>query len=382
MASVIKTGLASLVHRSGAGRLLGAITGRGPTVFGYHRVVDDYATHAAYSIAPMLVSRAMFERHLDWILGRFHVVALDEFASRSTRQSRAGRPPAAITFDDGYRDVYEQALPLLIRKGVPATVFVVSEFVGTSRVLLHDELYLRCQRAFALWPSPLRALSELLVRLDIALPMSARVEAAKGPLAAVRVFVTTLSQAQIRRICDALDGAAPAGDRMPDGLRALTWDMVDEMIRAGVAIGSHTKSHVLLTNESAARVRDETLDSRLQLERRIGSPIACFAYPDGRFDPASVRAVAAAGYSIAVTTCRHRDRELPRLTIPRVLLWEHSSVDAHGRFSPPILSCHVNGAFDLLSGCRQPHVRTAADDRHDQRHLRYDHTYRARTIDG
>src|SRR5262249_23011418 len=113
---LIKAGLASAVCASRADRVIGALTRhrRVPVVFGYHRIVDDFAAHAAFSIPPMLTSRRMFERHLDWIATRFDIVGLEELESRHRR----ARPAAVITFDDGYRDVYEQAFPLLVRKGI------------------------------------------------------------------------------------------------------------------------------------------------------------------------------------------------------------------------------------------------------------------------
>ena len=64
---LIKTSLASTFCLSHADQLARVLSGRRrqPVVFGYHRVVDDFETHAAYSIPPMLTGRAMFERHLD-----------------------------------------------------------------------------------------------------------------------------------------------------------------------------------------------------------------------------------------------------------------------------------------------------------------------------
>ena len=91
------------------------------------------------------------------------------------------------------------------------------------------------------------------------------------------------------------------------------------------------------------------------LETRLGRPIRHFAYPAGDFDTSTVRAVAGAGYDLAYTVCRHQDVEHPRLTLPRTLLWERSSVDAWGRFSSPVLGCQVNGVFDLVAPCRRSH---------------------------
>ena len=281
------------------------------------------------------------------------------------RANRA-RPAAAITFDDGYRDVYEQAFPLLTRKGIPATVFVVTEFVGTNRALLHDRLYLLCRRAFDAWSSVPRELAGLARSRDISLPKHALMKAAAGgPVAMLRGLITTLSTADVRRLGVALENAIGLACPSPTGLRSLTWDMVAEMSRAGITIGSHTKSHPLLTNEASGRVLDEISGSRQQLEERLGYPVRCFAYPDGRFDRSSVRAVATAGYSVAVTTCTHGDPDYPWLTIPRLLLWERSSVDTHGRFSASVLRCQLSGAFDLFSGCGQRHGDRTLLDQHD-----------------
>ena len=119
----------------------------------------------------MLVSRAMLERHLDWVARRFQIVSLDELRSRlETRAPARDRPIAAITFDDGYRDVYEQAFPLLMRKGIPATVFVATDYVGTAGVFPHDTLYLLLERASHRWRSFSRQLLDLLRGLELPLP--------------------------------------------------------------------------------------------------------------------------------------------------------------------------------------------------------------------
>jgi peptidoglycan/xylan/chitin deacetylase (PgdA/CDA1 family) len=156
----------------------------------------------------------------------------------------------------------------------------------------------------------------------------------------------------------------PAGDA-PESLLPLTWDMVRALNRAGVAIGSHTRTHPVLTTEDHANVVQELVASRASIERELGAAVLHFAYPDGGFSAPVVAAVADAGYSFAYTTCRHRDTDHPELTIPRRFLWENSCLDAHGRFSPPVMSCLTNGVYDLAVSCRRPHhTATVADVEH------------------
>src|ERR1019366_4751846 len=100
------------------------------------------------SIPSMLVSRRMLERHLDWLGRRFRFISLDELGARLEAKDGREDPVAAITFDDGYRDFYDHALPLLKRKGIPAAVFVVTDLVGTRRVQAHDKLYLLLARRY------------------------------------------------------------------------------------------------------------------------------------------------------------------------------------------------------------------------------------------
>jgi hypothetical protein len=123
-----------------------------------------------------------------------------------------------------------------------------------------------------------------------------------------------------------------------------------------MTIGSHTTTHPMLTNESPRRVLAETAESRHELERRLGIAVKHFAYPAGCFDLGVVSAVAAAGYLFGYTTCQHRDRARPLLTIPRRLFWQNSCLDAFGEFSSSLMSCQIKGSFDFGRGCNHAHV--------------------------
>jgi peptidoglycan/xylan/chitin deacetylase (PgdA/CDA1 family) len=304
-------------------------------VLGYHRVVERFDREAAWTMPASLVSRRMLERHLDCI-GRHHeFVSLDELGTRLTERRRNGRPLAAVTFDDGYRDVYDNALPMLTRKGIPAAVFVVTDLVGTTKMQTHDRLHALLRSAFGSWTAP--ALLERMARAGV--PETGRLSVPRSTDAFgwTRALLTGLSNRSLHQLIALLDDEF-GGDRpTPEGLLTMTWAQVVEAHRAGFTIGSHTQSHVLLTNESGSRVFEEVAESRRELERRLGAPVAHFAYPDGRFNRTAVKAVRLAGYRFAFTTCRHRDRRDPLLTIPRRVLWEHSAVDTRGQFAPAVM---------------------------------------------
>jgi peptidoglycan/xylan/chitin deacetylase (PgdA/CDA1 family) len=135
----------------------------------------------------------------------------------------------------------------------------------------------------------------------------------------------------------------------------LTWDMIATMHRNGITIGSHTTRHRLLPSETIETARMELEKSKKELESRLGSEVKHFAYPDGRFNPDVVRAVNSAGYRFAYSICSLRDRDFPRLTIPRKVLWERSCVNPLGHFSPSIMDCHARRIFERRGACEHDH---------------------------
>src|SRR5262249_55924561 len=110
----LKTGLALMLGVTRTDRLIRLMSGsrRLPLVVGYHRVVDDGRQRRRSITAPMLVGRGMFERQLDWIGRRFRFASLDELGARLESGDPFEVPTATITFDDGYRDMYEHAYPV------------------------------------------------------------------------------------------------------------------------------------------------------------------------------------------------------------------------------------------------------------------------------
>jgi len=135
----------------------------------------------------------------------------------------------------------------------------------------------------------------------------------------------------------------------------MTWDMVQTMHRAGVIIGSHTKSHCLLPTEHQTRMRAELLGSKRILEKRLRAPVDHFAYPDGRFNPDVVELVKSAGYRFAYGNCLERDPKCPLLTIPRKMLWERACLNMFERFSPAVMNCQVHWVFDRNKQCVHNH---------------------------
>jgi peptidoglycan/xylan/chitin deacetylase (PgdA/CDA1 family) len=296
-----------------------------PYIVGYHRVVERLNAHEDVALPAMEISVAMLENHLDWLGRHFEIVSVDDLATKMDRRVRS-KPIAAVTFDDGYLDVFANAFPLLKRKGIPAAFFVVTDLIGTREVPVHDRLYAVLSQARR-----------------------------KDPFAETQKLLGSRDHDDVLRIIGELDADGEISCRAAAALPPLTWEMLAEMRDAGMTIGSHSKTHAFLTNETPDRVEQELRVSRAALQQRLGIQADCFAYPGGGFNASVVEAVRAAGYRLAFTDCRHRDERLPMLTIRRRGLWERSCQDWFGRFSPAIMSCHSAAMFDRLASCLKSH---------------------------
>ena len=356
----LKTAVSRGLRLTGVDRLIGALTGtsRIPTVISYHRVVSHFEESSRNSISSMLISTRMFEQHLDWIGRHYEFVSLDEIGSHLDTARASAKPMAAIAFDDGYSDVYHNAFPVLVKKGIPATVFVVTGLVGTEQMHIHDKLYLLLKSAFSNARQTSRQVVELLRNAAIVMPnMETIGRMQPDPFGVMAALLDDVPQAEANRMIQVLEARFGLGPGRYDGLSSLSWEMLEEMQSAGMTIGSHTRTHPLLTNESTEKVIEETTRSRGDLEGRLRMKVQHFAYPDGRYNADATTAVAAAGYRFAYGTCRQRDPEYPLMTIPRKVLWEKSSVDSEGRFSPAMMACQMNWVFDLGSNCAHDHGR-------------------------
>lgn len=367
---LLKTGIGLGAHWSRLDRVVGARRGldKAPLVVAYHRVVQDFERSSRTSMPSLLVSTKTLERHLDWIGQRYRFVSLDElarhpaFTGRGRRNSGADddRPMAVVTFDDGYRDVYRNAFPLLKRKGIPFTVYVVTDLVGTNRLQLHDELYLLLAEVLALDPGAQNdcwnALAESFGRDSARIAKLMRqVNECLEPYRATRLMLHGLSAAEVRHVLVELHSLVELEGAKREEFLSMDWEMLQELVDAGVTVASHTRSHALLATESEELVKQELEGSRRELELRLGVPIRHMAYPDGSFNANTIKAVNAAGYVTATTVCRHGSDDYPALAIPRRPLWENACKNALGQFSPAIFSCQVNGFFDVLERCPYEH---------------------------
>lgn len=266
----------------------------------YHRVLPVGAAARDAEQPGMYVSPETFDRHLTELRRHFELVDLAEWLRRSRRGDPLPRLACAITFDDGWRDNYEHALPLLAKHGAPATVFLVSEYVGTAYRFWPNRLMALLQTAYkqpdaVTFPGPLLALVRPV--LDGA---RARGDFGADDIDRAVQQAKALDERTIRGLIDETIAPCdePAGDR-----DILDCDEIGRMAATGlVRFGSHTATHFRLGGDpSPADLEREIVAPRRTLQTLTGQDVEVFCYPNGDTSAAAVDCVRR-HYLGAVTT--------------------------------------------------------------------------------
>lgn len=273
----------------------------GLTVAAYHRVSDPARSNG---LDPELIDATPqeFEAQVGYLKENFRIVTIDEVL-RAHRERRPLSPDSVlITFDDGYRDNYEVAFPILKRMGVPAAFFVTTGYLTDRRLFWWERVnnFVRSATVQQLrieYPAP-----EV---IDLSTP-KAKVRAK----ARLNRIIKDSFGLDLERF---LAGVVKAGgipwtedESRHHGDRALmTWDDVRTMRAAGMGIGSHTAGHRVLETLPPAELAKELRSSRETLEEQLGEPVTTIAYPVGRSIakfPAVRKALAEAGYELGFTS--------------------------------------------------------------------------------
>lgn len=309
---------------SACGSLLSPGGARGSLlVLMYHRVLREPD--------PLLADEPdarTFAAHMDLLQSTFNVIGLSEAIDRMKTNSLPKRA-VCITFDDGYANNFEVALPILAARKLPATVFVTTQFIGGGR-MWNDTVIEVVRRArgeldlggFGLDKYPL-------------VDMPAR----RAAFDAILNKLKYLEPAERLRTVEVI--AECSGAELPNSLM-----MSEEMIRGlhagGVEIGAHTQSHPILAKIPEEHARVEIARSKSILEDVIGAPVTTFAYPNGRpqtdYDKRHVALVKACGFQGAVSTargCARRDADL--FQIPRIAPWDRTAA----RFAARLVSTYI-----------------------------------------
>lgn len=299
-------------------------------IIAYHRVVADIAKAEREAIYGLVVSAATFRRHCELLHRTYDVVSLETALHFLSEDRRVKRPLAVITFDDGYLDFYEEAFPVLNEFGLPATVFLPTEFIGQDKPLAHDRIFWLVKQTIEKSTS----IKSALIRAGVASDIAGEFAEIRNLLKLTDSIVYLPNVLREKVISELENELGKSFEGYPREYQLLNWEMVREMARKGINFGGHTANHVVLPLEDEAALEKEIVASKKELEHQLGSKVVSFAYPNGAYNAGIRQLIAQAGYKVAVTTEKRINQPGDDLfALGRISLCEESTRGIKGVYS-------------------------------------------------
>jgi peptidoglycan/xylan/chitin deacetylase (PgdA/CDA1 family) len=261
----------------------------------YHSVMDDPGQHAD-SLGGIIHSQSQFRAQMELLARNYHPISLDDVVKKLNAEEALPTRSVVITFDDGYTDNYEVAMPILNKVGVPATFYVTIDCVENRKLP---------------WPSRLRFAFRTTKRSDW-IAAHGKTWDLSSPLSREKAFLLacdeccqlsgTPQEQFVVQTENQLEARVPA----EFGALMMTYEQVRGLVQNGHIVGSHTMTHPNMAHINERDAEMELAESKRRLESELKIPVPHFSYPCPAMTPhwndETVVRTRAAGYSSAVTT--------------------------------------------------------------------------------
>jgi peptidoglycan/xylan/chitin deacetylase (PgdA/CDA1 family) len=270
----------------------------GLVVFTYHRIADPFTDHFYDPV--ISATPKSFRTQIKWLHSRFQIVALDELLSRLQAASPWRELVVLLTFDDGYRDNFDIAVPILREHGVPATFFIPTAFLESPQLPWWDHI------AYVIKKTTAQRLTLEMAPGSIMEPLKINIDPTQRSvaiMAIVRAFLdgTVIDESWFLNQLEVQAGVTVDSATLGRTL-FMSWDQVGQLAGAGLTIGSHAHTHRKLAGLDEQSQLFELTESRRVLKQRLNREIRALAYPygwPGTFSPRTRSLAAETGYDIA-----------------------------------------------------------------------------------
>ena len=289
----------------------------------FHRVVRN-----TDPMSPTEPTRAWFRRLMKMLASSFEMISMQE-ALRRMQAGRLNGRTLSVTFDDGYADNYEIALPVLEEFKIPGTFFVASGFIDGGR-MWNDSIIETFRRLPA---GRFELMDEEAHVFDLG-DWASRRDAAGKTITAWKHLPPDQRQARVEGISRHVSNLPSDLMLSKPQLRALAGSPM-------ATIGGHTRSHPILASLTDDQARREIEDGKHDLEDWLQQDLSLFAYPNGKagrdFHAVHADIVRQVGFDAAVTTdWGTLKASADPYAIPRFTPWQRDL----DRFSLDLLRCH------------------------------------------
>ena len=279
----------------------------------YHLIFPDSTPSTAWNAGNTL-RLSSFQKQMLWLKRHFTIVSLTEYTGQVRSNPAYSKNHFALTFDDGYHQVFDLVSPFLIQQGIPGAFFVTSSHLQDNRLL---------------WFVYLNALSSENVY------QSLEIDGNILPLADAKskystwkrlIHLARLSQDPLGFV-QKISEKYPLPEAVFRKYAGLTLEQLASFGKTDLlTLGGHTHSHPYLDQLSEPEQEEQMRINKTILEQASGKPVHYFAYTGGIYNLDSIQAVKRVGFQAALAVRPLRLGADPLLELPRTGVYSPSMV--------------------------------------------------------
>jgi peptidoglycan/xylan/chitin deacetylase (PgdA/CDA1 family) len=315
-------------------------------VITYHRITEDDTL-----FDPLIVSPKIFERQIDFLKKEYQIISGNEFKTIINSGKKISGNKCLITFDDGWRDNYDNAFPILRKYAVPAIVFISTDFVDTN-MKFWTEIVREILSSFRF--DHFKSIENS----DLGLPeyiqeLFGQTIKSKNALNSreiqrVIIEMKSLNQEKIKEIVERLKYFRKYEDKAERRVM-LSWNEIEKMSQENIMFGSHTKSHTILTKVNDIEAISELVDSKKIIEEKIKKKVYFLSYPNGDFNDNVIKNTRKSSYLGAFSCISgFNNSNFNEFKIKRIHIRADRSLGLNQKFSGIFFKILLSGTRDIF----------------------------------
>lgn len=304
----------------------------------YHSVLPDSERFGQFDYRNCVTSEN-FDRQIKYLKKKYSVISIDEAADK-IKTNTVDKPFAVITFDDGFRNNFKYAFPVLTQNGVPGTFYIATDFMDKENILWTEVV-----TALILFTKE----KQISVRLDedYILPLQSTEDKISASIK-IRKYLKNKFDAEKNKVLQDLkyqcSDVGSILEHDEDRYAFMKWEDARQMAEAGMVIGSHTHTHTLLNMVDEQEVYEELDISKKQIEKYLSIPCNHFSYPNGErdnFTAANILQLEALGYRSAVS-------QVKGFNTNQENLYKLKRINISSKMSFDVFKTYISGSFNLF----------------------------------
>lgn len=296
-------------------------------ILAYHRICSFKETEYPFDEELISASVEQFEQQMHYVSENYSVLNFHDLLQVDEGTRQLPENPLVITFDDGYADNYLNAFPILKKYNLTAVFYVSTDYLETRNPFWFEQI-IYCGKKQIFNHEGLRSL----LPVNFTAPIDDQLAYAKQ----LRWQLMNVSNRERLAVMERIESIIneKLTDVEFDLIRSMSWDNVCEMANAGMEIGSHTKSHLILTQASPEEFVAELSESKSIIEERVRKNVVSISYPVGNenftLSTNQLRAVEEAGYrwGISYVSGCDNDYQINRYSLKRLKIERYTTFNS------------------------------------------------------